>query len=157
MAQVRMPNAPDFYQLWKPYLKKWGVKLTEQEFLDFGFTAEKENQELIKLAQELKAKELKLFILSNNFKERTAYYNKKFSFLKELFDKVYYSWQTGFVKPSPGAYRILLSENNLKPEECIYFDDSENNVKIANSLGIKSFVFENEEQIRQILKNNQVI
>tara|TARA_Y100000310_G_scaffold241399_1_gene245353 strand:- start:812 stop:1417 length:606 start_codon:yes stop_codon:yes gene_type:complete len=157
MPQARMPNSPSYYKLWKPYMEKWGMDLTEEKFYYFGFKAAKANEKLIKIAQELKVKGLKLFILSNNFKERTAYYNQNFPFLKKLFNKVYYSWQTGFVKTSAEAYKNLLDKNNLKPEECLYFDDSESNVELANSLGIKSFVFENEEQVRQVLKDNQVI
>lgn len=70
-----------------------------------------------------------------------------------MFDKVYYSWQTGFMKPSAEAYLNVLNENNLKPEEVIYFDDSEENIKIANSLGIKSFLFKSAEDVKEKILN----
>lgn len=151
MGKARMPNAGNAFSYWQPYLEKWGIKLTKQEFFDFWFSAEKENPEMIEIAKSIKEKGIKIFILSNNFKERAEYYEKNFSFLNEIFDKVYYSWQTGFVKPSPKAFENLLAENSLKPKECIYFDDSEENIKLAESLGIKSFKFENAESVRKML------
>lgn len=151
MAKVRRPNAGDSFLYWKPYLDGWGVNLTREEFFNFWFNAEKEVSEMVVLAKELKGKGVKLFILSNNFVERAEYYKAHFPFLYELFDRVYYSWQTGFVKPNQEAYIKLLSENNLRPEECVYLDDSEENVQVANNLGIKSYVFKDLEQVRKAI------
>ncbi|TRZ64491.1 MAG: HAD family hydrolase [Spirochaetia bacterium] len=152
MAKAGMPNASDSFSYWKPYLDKWNVGLSENEFFDFWFNAEKEVPEMIELAKELKNKGIKIFILSNNFSERADFYDKTFFFLKQIADKIYYSWQTGFVKPNTEAYKLILSENNLKPEECAYFDDSEKNIKVANGLGIKSFIFKGAEEIRKVLE-----
>lgn len=150
MSKIRKPKAGDAFIYWEPYLKNWGVGLTKEEFFDFWFSAEKEIPELVELAKQIKHRGLKLFILSNNFAERADYYKKNFNFLK-IFDKVYYSWQTGFVKPDPDAFKNLLSENNLKPEECVYFDNSKENIEAANSLGIKVILFEGLDSIRKTL------
>ncbi|MBI2057895.1 MAG: HAD family phosphatase [Candidatus Yanofskybacteria bacterium] len=152
MAKVRMPNAGSSYAYWKPYLDKWNIGLSKEEFFNFWFSAEKEAPEMTKFARELKNRGVKIFILSNNFIERTAFYEKNFPFLKEIADKIYYSWQTGFVKPSKEAYLKLLTENNLKPEECLYFDDSKENTEIASELGIKSHVFKNTAELESELK-----
>ena len=149
MPKVRLPNAGDSFIYWKPYLKNWGVDLNRDEFFDFWFKAEKENSEIIQLAQELKKQGIKLFILSNNFSERAEYYDKTFGFLKILFDKVYYSWETGFVKPDSRAYQNILDENGLQAEKCIYFDDSEENIESAKKLGIKSFLFKDAAGVRK--------
>lgn len=157
MEKARKPDAGDAFEYWKPYLKKWGIKSSQDEFFAFWFTGEKEFLGMIELARALKSKGIKIFILSNNFKERSDYYRKHFPFLDELFDKVYYSWQTGFAKPNPMAYQHLLKENSLEPEECIYFDDSENNIKVASDLGIKSFIFEDINQTKKILQEHKII
>jgi|SRR3989344_815383 len=153
MARVRLPDAGNTFSYWRPYLQKWGVNLSEEDFFDFWFSAEKEAPEMTALAGEFKRKGLKIFILSNNFMERAAYYDKNFPFLKEVCDGVYYSWQTGLVKPNLEAYKMILYDNNLKPEECVYFDDSEENIKVASSLGIGSFLFEGAEKARAILND----
>ncbi|MCK4355061.1 HAD-IA family hydrolase [Candidatus Parcubacteria bacterium] len=128
------------------------MELAEEQFFDFWFSAEKEVPEMIELVKKLRNRGVKIFVLSNNFIERANYYKKTFPFLEEIFDKVYYSWQTGFVKPNPEAYKNLLVENNLKPEECIYFDDSKENIEVAKKLGIQSFVFEGVECVKNLCR-----
>jgi len=152
MAKVRLLNTGDSFIYWKPYLEKWNVNLSKEEFFDFWLRDEKEIPEMIKLVKELKNKRMKIFILSNNFIERANYYDKNFPILKEITDKIYYSWQTGFVKPDIRAYQKILSDFNLKPEECVYFDDKEENIKSAASLGIKSFLFEGINSVRKVFQ-----
>jgi epoxide hydrolase-like predicted phosphatase len=142
MDKVRRPNADKVYDLWKPYLDKWAVYLTEKEFLDYWFGTEKENTELIELTRKLKNKGLRVIILSNNFRERADYYEKNFPFLQDLFDGVYYSWQTGFVKPDVRAFKNIFEKHDLSPEEVIYFDDSDKNIELAKSIGIEAHIFD---------------
>ena len=149
LPKIQSPEAQSIYSYWRPYLEKWEVHMSEQEFLDFWFTAEKENVGMVALARELKQKGFRLFILSNNMNERSAYYDKNFPFLNELFEKQYYSWKTGFIKPDPRAYQVVLEENNLKPEECIYFDDGVSRVAAAQALGIESYLFVSAEEVRK--------
>jgi len=151
MPKVRMPNAGDTLSYWKPHFDKWGLNLSKEAFFDFWFSGEKEVLEMISLARELKNRGVKLFILSNNFVERSEFYKNNFPFLQELFEKVYYSWQTGFMKNDEAAYKNLLKGDNLKPEECVYFDDSPANIELAGRLGIKSYLFESAEETREIL------
>ncbi len=154
MAQVRMPEAEGMYSYWKPYFDAWDLEITEEELEDFWFTAEKENIEMVAVARTCKERGMQLFILSNNLRERSFYYNKNFPFLKELFVKVYYSWQTGYVKPDVRCFELVLRENNLKAEECLFFDDSEKNVAVAAGLGIESFVYEDALQAKEKLGLN---
>ena len=156
MPKVRQAITGDAFVYWEPYLKKWDVNLTKEEFFDLWFSAEKENLELIELAKQIKKKGMKVFILSNNFKERANYYKDNFQFLKEIPDKIYYSWQTGFIKPNPEAFKNLLSENNLKAGECLYFDDQEKNIEVANGLGINAFLFKDIEDFKKVLAKYQL-
>jgi len=151
MPKVRKPRAEDSFNYWKPHLKDWGLNLNKEQFFDFWFSGEKEVPEMINLARKVKENGTKIFILSNNFTERAKYYDENFPFLKD-FDKVYYSWQTGFVKPDLEAYKNLLRENNLQPEQCLYFDDSAKNIKAASSLGIISYLFKDTQDLQAILK-----
>jgi len=152
MLKVRLPKAGDSFFYWKPYLKEWKTDLTRDEFFNFWFRGEKQAREMIELAKQIKNKGLKIFVLSNNFFERANYYKQNFPFLEKIFDKVYYSFETGFVKLNPEAYKKLLTDNNLQPEECIYFDDSKENIKTAKNLGIKSFLFEDADKTKKILE-----
>jgi HAD superfamily hydrolase (TIGR01509 family) len=153
MEKVRMPNAGNAFNYWKPYLEKWDVKLSEDQFFGYWFSAETENLELTDYAVRLKNDGVKLFILSNNFVERANYYKERFPFLEEIFEKIYYSWQTGFIKPDPAAFELLLHENYLQGNECLYFDDSLKNIETAKSFGINAYEFTGIDGIREKVNN----
>ena len=107
---------------------------------------------MITFAISLRQKGIKVFILSNNFKERAEFYGQ-YPWIHEAVDKVYFSWQTGFVKPDSRAWQLVLDENDLKPEECMYFDDQDRNVKAAESLGINSYIFTDEADLERTVNN----
>jgi putative hydrolase of the HAD superfamily len=90
---------------------------------------------------------MKVITLSNNFKERADYYGH-YPWMHEALEKAYFSWQTGFVKPDVEAWKLVLKDFDLKPEEVVYFDDQEKNLKAAESLGIRSFMFTSPEEAR---------
>jgi len=151
MDKVCQPNAGKSFDLWQPVLKKWNINLSEQAFWDYWFKAEVQSDAMITFARALREKGVKVFILSNNFKERAEYYGG-YPWIHDAVDKVYFSWQTGFVKPDPRAWEVVLRENNLKPAECVYFDDQEKNLKAAESVGIKAFMFTNEAELEKTVR-----
>lgn len=157
MACVRLPDAGDSFSYWQPHLKRWGVELTREQFFNFWFRAEKEVPEMVSLARELKSRGVRLFVLSNNFAERTAYYEATFSFLHDLFERVYFSWQTGFTKSNPQAYQLVLDENHLAADECLFFDDSPENITVASALGIRGFLFEGIDRLRAVLREHRLV
>lgn len=44
---------------------------------------------------------------------------------------------TGFAKPQPESYEYVLNKAGLKAEDCLFIDDSKNNVEAAKKCGIK--------------------
>ena len=151
MEKMRAPGAGDSFIYWQPYLEKWKINLTEQEFWSYWFKEEKPSKEMLDMAEEIKTKGLKLFLLSNNFSERAVYY-AQYSWMDDLIDKAYYSWQTGFIKPDHRAWKQVLEENNLQPEECLFFDDQEKNVIASQEVGIESFVFVDVATTKDIIE-----
>jgi len=157
LAKATLTSSGDSFVYWQPHLKEWGVNLNRDEFFNFWFQDEKMASKMKDLIIKLKTKDIKIFILSDNFKERTDFLEQKYPILAEATDKRYYSWQTDLLKPDPRAYRQILSENNLKPEECIYFDDEKENIESASKLGIKAFVFPGAEQTKRILEEHKIL
>ena len=157
MEITRLPKAPSVYSLFLPHLDKWGVKKTEEEFLSYWFQAEKIDMEMLGIAKELREKGFRLFIISNGFRERGEYYKKNFSFLGEslgdIFEKIYFSYNTGYKKPDPKFFELILTENNLDPKECLYFDDSEKNILSAKTLGINGIVFKDNNSVKEAIKD----
>ena len=150
MGEVRKPNAKPAWNYWGPLLQEWKINFTEKDFWNYWFGAEKVSKKMVSFTKKIKEKNIKIFILSNNFKERSLYY-EHYPWVHEVVNKVYFSWRTGFVKPDIRAWQLILSENNLKPEECLYFDDQEKNIKAAESVGVKSFLFTNEIELEKII------
>jgi putative hydrolase of the HAD superfamily len=93
---------------------------------------------------------VKVIILSNNFKERAEHYNH-YPWLHEVVDKVYFSWQAGFVKPDERAWQLVLKENNLNPSEVLYCDDQERNNKVARSLGLETHSYCGVAELEEFL------
>ena len=54
--------------------------------------------------------------------------------LSYYFDRLYLSYQCGVMKPAPSIFQMMLSGQNALPEETLFIDDSETNVKVAQSL-----------------------
>lgn len=156
MSKVRRPDAGQIYDYWRPYFDQWGIQMTANELHKFWFSAEQPVPELIEIARQLKSKGIKLFILSNNFVERDDYYKTNFPFIVAIFDRTYFSWQTGFVKPDPQAFQLILSDNQLEPDECLYFDDSMNNVRAAQELGIHAYLYTGPEAMKRMLEDEGV-
>ncbi|MCR4866447.1 MAG: HAD family phosphatase [Lachnospiraceae bacterium] len=62
------------------------------------------------------------------------------SFVEE-FDGCVFSFSEGVAKPDPEIYKRLLKRYDLKPEECAFIDDTEENVISARKLGMAGIVF----------------
>ncbi|MAG60260.1 hypothetical protein CL619_00590 [archaeon] len=151
MPKLRDTNAPSAWELWKSYIVGGGIDFSEQDFLDYWFSGEGLNTELVEYVKELKENGVKVFILSNNFKERFEYYQKEFSDLLDFVEKAYFSFQTGIVKPDLQAWKQILDEFNLKPEECLYIDDSNKNINAAQSFGIQAVTYSSVENLKRII------
>ena len=97
-------------------------------------------QKTIALLPEIKKQGHKLYYLSNYHKELSRYIQNKYSFFK-LFDGGVFSCDVHMVKPDPAIYRYLLDKYKLKPEDCVFIDDTKENVLAAEKEGIKGVLF----------------
>ncbi|MCK4590085.1 MAG: HAD family phosphatase [Nanoarchaeota archaeon] len=97
------------------------------------------------LIENLKRK-YKVVALANVGSEWLDFKMKKFD-LNKYFDKIIGSGKCGWAKPDKRIYEFALKEIDFKPEECIFIDDKEINLKPARELGIKTILFESKEQL----------
>ena len=74
----------------------------------------------------------------------------------ERFDGCIFSFREGIAKPDPEIYMTLLRRYDLKAEECVFIDDTEENVLSAENLGFAGIVFTGYEdaiaRLGEILK-----
>lgn len=83
-----------------------------------------------------------IYILSNAAIEFYQYFPRQFDL--DFFDGIVVSAEQHLLKPEIGIYRYLLETYQLKPEECLFIDDREENVKGAEKAGIKGYVFKGD-------------
>ena len=55
--------------------------------------------------------------------------------LMRHFHSVFLSHQTGYLKPEPEAFRHVISELGVQPDEVLFFDDNRHNITTALQLG----------------------
>ena len=63
------------------------------------------------------------------------------------------SYKDHFIKPQPEIYALLLERYNLVPDECVFMDDLEENIKGAADAGIHTILFKSEMQAKNELRN----
>lgn len=156
------------------YFKEYEVgKISDDEFIEkiresLSETTEKEkiiaawNAMLLEFPPErvekLKAlkKKYRTFLFSNTnsihlraFSEifQSTYPGDKF---EDLFEKVYYSHLLEARKPDLKAFRKILNENSLAPEETLFVDDAEVNLEGARAAGMQTLLIAGEKTILEL-------
>ena len=95
--------------------------------------------------EELKSRGYKIYLLSNYSQDHFQYVSRKFSFFG-LEDGMVISYTLRLLKPDHRIYEALYEKYGLKPEECVFLDDSEQNVEGAEATGMKGIVFRDHAQ-----------
>lgn len=72
--------------------------------------------------------------------------------LGELFDNILISCNVGLAKPDPEIYRRCVSLSDKEYEEIYMIDDSEKNLDVLPSLGIKPILFKTVHSLDCLLK-----
>ena len=82
----------------------------------------------IERIRELRCQGKRVVLLSNTNAEGCR--------MDELFDELYLSYRMRMRKPEPGIFLELLRCEGAEPQDCIFFDDSQENCDAARSVGI---------------------
>lgn len=64
----------------------------------------------------------------------------------DYFEKIYFSCDYQLMKPQLGLYQLVLNEQHLDPNECLFVDDLLDNVKAAQVCGIHGCHFDGSAQ-----------
>ena len=101
--------------------------------------------EIFDLVKELNNRGIKTAVLSNLFKWQADITRKNKGY--DNFSQLFLSCYEGYKKPEIEIYNLVLKKLGLKSEECIFVDDRERNILPAKSLGIKTILAKNPEQV----------
>ena len=91
------------------------------------------------LIRRLKEAGYHIYLLSNASSAQHEYW-PRFP-VSRYFDGKLISWDVKTVKPNPQIYRLFTEKFSLKPEECLFTDDSAANVAAAIACGWEGIVF----------------
>ncbi len=90
--------------------------------------------------QYLQSKGYRVYLLSNISEHMLPSFYEKMDFLPGL-DGAIFSCEVKMLKPEPEIYQALFTTYGLRPEECVFMDDRQENVDAAKAQGMGAFVF----------------
>ena len=99
---------------------------------------------MAELVGQLKAAGCGIYLLSNASVALRTYFPRIPG--SEYFDGLMVSAEEKLVKPQPEIFRLLCDRFHLKPEECVFVDDSPANVESAILTGMDGLVFYGDAQ-----------
>lgn len=101
------------------------------------------NQKLLDFAAGLKDK-YSLYIFTTGTIQNDVHLK---SFTDHIFNKIFTVEEVGFLKNNSEAYKVLAQELSLQPEEILFIDDTEENIKAAGEAGFKTIQFISQHQV----------
>lgn len=133
-------------------------KLSKEELIDvWNFLLKDFPKHRLEFLQKLKNdSKYKLILLSNTNELHIDYVKQNVPFFedfKNAFDVFYLSHEINLSKPNPAIFEFVLTENNLKANECLFIDDNAANCAAAHLLGIKTWHINPEtEDVSNVFK-----
>ena len=112
----------------------------------------------IERIQELSSR-YRLFLLSNTNPIHIAevhgilHNNTGIDQLEKIFEKVWYSYDLGLIKPHTAIYETVLNQRKLNPVETVFLDDNADNVAGAKKVGIEALLVTDENNLLKLLKH----
>ena len=105
---------------------------------------------VIPLMKELKSAGYGVYYLSNYSRKAYDECGESLAFMPYM-DGGLVSFMAGKTKPDPEFFQMFLREYQLEAAECLFIDDTEENVEVAKALGMEGIVFHRPEEIREKL------
>ena len=105
---------------------------------------------VIPLMKELKSAGYGVYYLSNYSRKAYDECGESLAFMPYM-DGGLVSFMAGKTKPDPEFFQMFLREYQLEAAECLFVDDTEENVEAAKALGMEGIVFHGPEEIRERL------
>lgn len=107
-----------------------------------------------KLVEDIRKSGKRIYLLSNISTGFAENYGKA-QWISELFsnfDGFVFSGVAELVKPNREIFEHILGKFGLEAGECLFIDDNSNNIKGAESVGIKGYLFDGDaEKLRDFL------
>jgi putative hydrolase of the HAD superfamily len=114
------------------------------------------NTEMLNLARNIKGKHYKTGIVTDNKSDRIksikAHYN-----LEKIFDSIAVSADIGSGKRHEHIFKWIFQELAVNPDECVFIDNTKENLVIPEKLGVKAIFFDFAKSDIDELKNELIL
>ena len=115
------------------------------------------HKEFLQICDDVKSKG-GFIILYSNCTSRIVEHDPLYEFNQKYVDNGYFNDNGQPIKPSQESFHAILSLHYLKPDECMYIDDTPHNIEIASILGFKTILFSEPvsviEQLKKLIAEN---
>jgi putative hydrolase of the HAD superfamily len=96
------------------------------------------------LLEDLRARGYRLYLLSNTNPvimewALSSAFSTEGKPLDTYFDRLYLSYRMQCLKPDPLIFRKMIDDSGLLPEETLFLDDGEDNVRMGDRLGFRTY------------------
>lgn len=105
----------------------------------------------VEVLRKVKQAGFPLYGLSNWSGEKWQQIRPQFDFF-DWFDDIVISGEVGLIKPDPEIFRLLIKRISRMPGECLYIDDADDNIAIAEEFGFQTHHFETADQLKADLQ-----
>lgn len=141
---------------WQQVASDAGIKLSDQQIKDLiaadilmwsGI-----NTPMLEWARSVGRAGFKTGILSNIGFELASAMEKNFPWVEE-FKYTIWSCRLAMAKPDPKIFHSAQQKLNVAPQEILFIDDREENIKAAREVGFLGVVFKDVSQLQRDLKD----
>lgn len=140
------------------FSKYQGITSTKEEIREELANRLHINESLVSLIQQLRDKQYTIVLLTNaNHIFFETYLYPKYPDFKNLFDEMFISSSIKMIKPHQDIFLYTLEKINKEPKEILFVDDTEENVVMAQTLGIQSFIYKENDSFTAYLQDITIL
>jgi putative hydrolase of the HAD superfamily len=144
-------------QYWKRFAELAGIPFPKDydRLWRGGYeSGNKLNLPLLDLVQALKKNGYMTPVLSNTISPHAEFNRSSHNF--DPFDPVVLSYEVGMAKPDRRIYELMLARIKLRADECLFIDNTKENIDAAIDSGYHGIVYKGMEALRRGLKIHDV-
>jgi putative hydrolase of the HAD superfamily len=136
----------------------WHWNNDPQELLDMWFAAENViDKEVLEVVAQQRDKGLPVYMATNQEQYRAMYLREVM--FPDVFDSLFVSSEIGYMKRDPEYWVAVLGKlevdvPGIKPEQIVFFDDSQDSIDGAAHSGIRAYLYKNIDQMREVFSQS---
>lgn len=108
------------------------------------------NLGILEIIKYLKSLDYKIALVSNyttNLRDKLVKQN-----IFDLFDEIIISAEVGYQKPNKEIFEVLFDRLNIKGEDVVFIDDTQNSLKYSGEIGYVPVLFTSNEKLKTELE-----